>query len=260
MNYRPLYSIRIVHDYFDRGMCRALRCRVSLAEGELWHRRGLLFRQSAGNEWTILYDSDGAGVDTSSDVLALEMDIADPAFVLYTQWDGFRPDAAYGLDLPLEEETADAAKAICQTAPKRGIGAGFCRIRIRMTGEVLRAARDSRPKSCTLHFRVPERRWEYLLAPRAGDSTLPEGYILEETGGKLHFPPFEPVRMYGREMLRTVSEESVPMHEGYGYRLKVVAPAGTGGRKQTILRHIDPPGPGRFLDADPGLLRQVSSL
>ena len=66
--------------------------------------------------------------------------------------------------------------------------------------------------------------------------------------------------MYGREMLRTVSEESVPMHESYGYRLKVVVPTDGTGRKQTVLRHIDPPEPGRFMDAEPGLLRQVCSL
>ena len=83
---------------------------------------------------------------------------------------------------------------------------------------------------------------------------------MEETGGKLHFPPFEPVKMYGRDMLRTVSEETVPMHERYGYRLKVVSPAGNTGRKQTLLRHIDPPEPGRFLDVDAGLLRQVCIL
>jgi len=27
-----------------------------------------------------------------------------------------------------------------------------------------------------------------------------------------------------------------------------------------VLRHIDPPEPGRFMDAEPGLLRQVCSL
>lgn len=161
MNYRPLYNLRVGHDYFDRSVCRALRCRISPAEAELWRRRGLLFRQLGDNGWTILYDSDGAGVDTSSDVLALEMDMIDHAFVLYTLWDGFRPDAAYGLELPLKKETADAAKAIRETAPKRGIGSGFCRINIRMTDKLVKAARDGKPMTCTLQFHAPAYRWEY---------------------------------------------------------------------------------------------------
>ena len=84
-NYRTLYSLTVEHGYFDNGTCRALRCRISPRGADLWRRRGLLFRQSGPNAWTVLYDSDGAGVDTSSDTLLLEMDITDPAFVLYTQ-------------------------------------------------------------------------------------------------------------------------------------------------------------------------------
>ena len=259
MNYRPLYSLRVMHDYFDRGVCRALRCRIAPAEARLWHRRGLLLRQLDGNEWTILYDSDGAGVDTASDVLVLEMEMADPAFVLYTQWDGFNPNAAHGLKLPQEEEIADAVKSIRETAPGRAIGSGFCTIRIRMTDKMVKAAQDRKPMGCTLQFHAPSCRWEYLLVPRGGDTAEAGKYLLEEAGGKLHFPPFAPERIYGRRMLRAVSEESVPMRERYGYRLRVVA-AGSGGRKQTVLRHIAPPEPGRFLDAEAGLLRQVCSL
>ena len=96
--YRPLYNIRIEHEYFDGNICRAMQCRISPSGQALCHRRGLLFRQTGTNEWTILYDDAGAGVDTLSDVLALELVMADPAFVLYTQWNGFQPSSAYRLD------------------------------------------------------------------------------------------------------------------------------------------------------------------
>lgn len=188
------------------------------------------------------------------------MDMSDPSFVLYTLWDGFAPGAAYELELPLKKETADAVKVIRKTAPKRGIGSGFCRIHICMTDKIVKAAREGKPMTCTLQFHVPAYRWEYLLVPRDGENVPPGKYLMEETSGKLHFPPFEAARMYGRDLLRTVSEEPVPIHESYGYRLKVVAPAGGTGRKQTVLRHIGPPEPGRFMDTDPGLLRQVCSL
>ena len=151
-NYRTLYSLTVEHGYFDNGTCRALRCRISPRGADLWRRRGLLFRQSEPNAWTVLYDSDGAGVDTSSDTLLLEMDITDPAFVLYTQWDGFRPTSAYGLELPAVSGTVEAAQSIRETAPKRGIGEGFCTVRIRLTDGLFRAAQDGTPESCTLVF------------------------------------------------------------------------------------------------------------
>ncbi len=260
MNYRPLYNLRVEHDYFDRGVCRALRCQISPTESALWHRRGLLFRQLGENKWTILYDSEGAGVDTSSDVLTLEMEMTDPAFVLYTQWEGFRPTSAYGLELPVQEEMQEAVRIIREVAPKRKIGSGFCRIGIRMTEALWQAAQEGSPQGCTLCFHAPQRRWEYLVVPRDGDTSLPERFVLEEVAGKLHFSPFRPVRIYGQDMLRTVSEEAVPMRERYAVRLKLVSPAGNTGRKQTLLRHIDSPEPGRFLDVDAGLLRQVCIL
>lgn len=63
--YRPLYSLRVEHDYYDNLACRALAFRLKAGGVDLCRRRGLLFRQTAVNEWTLLYDCDSAGVDTS---------------------------------------------------------------------------------------------------------------------------------------------------------------------------------------------------
>lgn len=56
--YRPLYNFRIEHDYFVGSICRALQCAVLPMGQELMSQRGLLFRQTAQNEWTVLYDAD----------------------------------------------------------------------------------------------------------------------------------------------------------------------------------------------------------
>lgn len=258
-NYRTLYSLTVEHGYFDNGTCRALRCRISPRGADLWRRRGLLFRQSGPNAWTVLYDSDGAGVDTSSDTLLLEMDITDPAFVLYTRWDGFRPTSAYGLELPAVSGTVEAAQSIRETAPKRGIGEGFCTVRIRLTDGLFRAAQDGTPESCTLVFHAPEHRWEYLLETHTDGTYGTEDLLIEEYGGKLTFPPPEPVTEYGRRMLRTVSSETVPMHERYAYRLKLTA-GGNTSRRRVLLKSLPLPQAGAYLDAAPGLLRQVCRL
>ena len=83
--YRPLYSLRVEHDYYDNLACRALAFRLKAGGVDLCRRRGLLFRQTAVNEWTLLYDCDSAGVDTSSDKVEAELCITDPAFVLFTE-------------------------------------------------------------------------------------------------------------------------------------------------------------------------------
>lgn len=93
--YRPLYSLRVEHDYYDNLACRALAFRLKAGGVDLCRRRGLLFRQTAVNEWTLLYDCDSAGVDTSSDKVEAELCITDPAFVLFTDWAALRPENAY---------------------------------------------------------------------------------------------------------------------------------------------------------------------
>lgn len=95
--YRPLYSLRVEHDYYDNLACRALAFRLKAGGVDLCRRRGLLFRQTAVNEWTLLYDCDSAGVDTSSDKVEAELCITDPAFVLFTDWAALRPENAYTL-------------------------------------------------------------------------------------------------------------------------------------------------------------------
>ena len=142
--YRPLYSLRVEHDYYDNLACRALAFRLKAGGVDLCRRRGLLFRQTAVNEWTLLYDCDSAGVDTSSDKVEAELCITDPAFVLFTDWAALRP------------------------------------------------------RKC--------------------------------------------------------------LYPGVACKLKVFSSATGSGRRQVLLKYVPPPEPGKFLDAEPGLLRQVCYL
>lgn len=123
--YRPLYSLRVEHDYYDNLACRALAFRLKAGGVDLCRRRGLLFRQTAVNEWTLLYDCDSAGVDTSSDKVEAEFCITDPAFVLFTDWAALRPENAYTLELPANsrcsrlQQEADAGRYCSSTSRHR---------------------------------------------------------------------------------------------------------------------------------------------
>ena len=217
-SYSILYRIRATHDYFDGKPCPSLQCRLTPQGEALAHRRGLLFRQTAVGEWTLLSDN----LPAEDDVLTLDLFLTDPAFMLYTAWQGFQPSAAYGLELPAAEEETDAATVIRPTDKKRGIGSGFCTVTLRMTKELLEAAKAGKPMQAVLCFRSA----------------------------------FKECETYGQIALRTVSRSRIPMRQSYGCKLRLTA-QDEGRQKRILLKQVPPPQPGQFADAGKGILRQV---
>ena len=256
--YRPLYSFRIEHDYFVGGICRALQCIVLPSGQELMTQRGLLLRQTAQNEWTVLYDADGAGVDTASDAIALGLSISDPAFVLYTEWQGFSPSVSYRLDLPLANGNAFASEVIVDTENKRRIGMPLCTITLRLTENLWQAAVKGTPKCDTIKFKVPERYWEYILIKQSNHREFPlEQLRLYTDKNLLTFNSFEKTNEFGRDAYRTVSEKAVPIRERYDFRLNLIAtPENSNRQKQILLRNVEHPKPGQ-IKSDADKLRQV---
>lgn len=257
--YRPLYKIRIEHAYFDRNICRAIECRILPSGRTLWYRRSLLLCQTAINEWTIFYDAAGAGVDTCSDVLPLELVMTDPDFVLYTRWKGFQPSSAYLLELPSEQDTLEATDVIVEQSARRQMGTGFCAVRVRLTEEIFSAAKAETPKTVRLLFHAPEYQWEYLFVSRSGENISPEKLRLEEYSGKLAFGPFEKVTEYDKKMLRTISLDKIPLQSEYEYRLHLISVNERDDPRfrQVLLRQVIPPKPGMFISKDPESIRQI---
>ena len=252
-SYRILYRIRIGHDYFDGKPCPALLCRLTPQGEALAHRRGLLFRQAAPGEWTLLFRQEP---DTQNDVLTLDLSLADPKFTLYTAWDGFQPPAAYSLELPMAEETVEAATAIRPTGKKRAIGSGFCTLSLRLTPEMVEAADSGQPMQTVLHFNVAAAQWEYLFIPNGEDSVQPSPLQLEDASGKVQFTAFKECEAYGRKAWVTRSKSRIPMCPAYPCKLRLTVQNG-GRQKRVLLSQVAPPEPGRYLDAQRGILRQV---
>lgn len=195
-SYRILYRIHIEHDYFDGKPCPALQCRL-MPQGEaLAHRRGLLFRQTASGEWTLLFRQEP---DTKNDELLLDLFMADPKFTLYTAWEGFQPSATYSLELPGKKEIIEAAIAIQPTEKKRTIGSGFCTLHLRLTDELVKAAENGQPIQEILHFKESALQWEYLFISN-GEQSVPPGQLkLEDAAGKVQFTTFKECKVYGRK-------------------------------------------------------------
>lgn len=253
-SYRTLYRIKVEHDYFDGKPCTALQCRLTPQGEALARRRGLLFRQTAENEWRVLFNREPA---TGLDTLILALSIADASFPLYTAWDDFRPSADYELELPQKTETLEAATAIHASGRKRAIGSGFCTLYLRMTNEMLQAANAGTPMQTVLRFHAPEVRWEYLFIPQQGREKLSASDVrLEEMEGKMEFTAFKECEAYGRKAWCSRSKGGIPMRLSYDCRLRITLQE-KGKPKRVLLPQVPPPEMGAYMDAPKGILRQV---
>ncbi len=256
-NYQVLYRIAVEHDYFNRKLCSPLECRLSPQSAWLARQRGLLFRQ-ANNKWTVLYDSTGNGVDTQKDVLELELNITDPAFILYTEWGEFYPAAAYVLELPATDENVNFISAILIGDKKRKAGTPFCTLRLPLTENVMDAAKAGSPEQAILQFRAPKVQWEYIFFSRNAKNDTFGKLVLEDTTGKLKFLDFKECEVYGKSGWRTTSEEvHIPMREAYESSLQLAAQNNGMTQKRILLSTVPCPEPGRFQSGQSGVIRQV---
>ena len=107
-----------------------------------------------------------------------------------------------------------------------------------------------------LHFKEAAVQWEYLFIP-IGEQTVPPSHLqLEDAAGKVQFTAFKECEAYGRKAWITRSKSRVPMRQAYPCKLRLTAQNG-GRQKRVLLSQVAPPEPGRYLDAQRGILRQV---
>lgn len=256
--YRTLYSFVVEHDYSNGKPCTALQCRLSSGSMYLARQRMLLFRQIAINEWTVMFDSMGAGPDTENDVLELDLYTTDSAFLLYTDWKDFFPSATYVLELPAAEEKLDAASVIRRLDGKPNMHAPFCTLRLKLTQELLDAAVANKPGKAELHFRAPEMQWEFIFLPRSENSFFQTNSLtLEDATGKIEFTPFDEIEVFGKRRQRTLSTERIPMRKDYDLRLQLMVQNSGNRYKRLLPVQVTPPDPRRFLSREEGLLRQI---
>lgn len=252
-SYRILYRIRIQHDYFNGQPCGSLQCRLTDSGEALAYRRGLLFRKTAPDEWVLLFSQEP---DTGKDELLLNLFIQDSKFAIYTAWNGWNPSAAYELKLPASSETVEAATAIQPTGKRRAIGSGFCTLFLRLTDEIVEAAKEGRPMQTVLHFEAAAAQWEYLFFHNAKEPLPPGQLQLEDRTGQLKFTAFEEQEIWGRKAWVTRTESSIRMCADYPYRPRLTL-YNQGTQKRVLQPEVPPPEPGQFLDVSKGILRQI---
>lgn len=250
--YRTLYRIKVAHDYFASEPCTALLCRLTPQGADLARRRGLLFRQTASDEWTLLFRETPA----EDDVLNLDLHLDDSRFTLYTDWKDFHPTKAYTLELPATSGTIEADAAIKPSDRKRAIGSGFCSLSLRLGKKTIASALRGKPVQAVVHFKAPSVQWEYLFVAHSDMGVETASLMLEDMAGKVQFSSFKEQTAYEKKACRTASLSRIPMRQAYDCKLRLTTRE-NGRQKRVLLSNVPPPELGRFLDVKTGTLRQV---
>ena len=251
-NYRILYRIRNEHDYFDSKKCSAVQCFLTPQGQDLLQRRGMIFRQTDVNEWTLLYNSEP---DADNDILNFNLSLTDPNFFSYTEWKEFSPSAVYSLDLPYSKKMLDAATVIRKTENPRRIGQGFCVVTLKLTEKMLKSAASGKPITSVIHFCALSVKWEYVFIPRV-DDVVSGNLSLDDDADILKFSSFKKCEIYGKSAWQTETAKPVPMRYAYSCKLRLMAHE-NGKQARILLSKVDPPVIGQYRDAPGDVLRQI---
>lgn len=256
-NYQTIFSFCLEHDYYTQNICRAIEIRVPSQSVSMLKRRGLIFKQTKENQWSIIGDCEGAGVDDDSDVLVLEMILVEPLFVCFTIWQDFRPTHAYHLSLPCNKTKEEATNVIKDSEHKRQSDS-FCSIEINLSNEMFKRAENGNAEINTLIFRSPEVYWEYLFVSRSEKNN--ENLELKEISGKVVFSEMEKIEIepFTLPVLQTITKSPIPMNERYKLDISLIEIINNNlQKKRVLIKHIPHPSLGRFVAEQTHTIRQI---
>lgn len=253
-NYHSIYRLKIEHEYFRENICHAIS--ITPLGLRLMKRRGILFRQTAVNEWDMVCDSSKIGASILTEVLTFGVSISDPAFILYTNWTEFNPSSSYRLELPAT--TTDAVAAIKQARGKRMINSSFCTIELQFTENMLKEIQSGKFQTDILRFYPKAAKWEYLFIPRNGKENSGRKFILKESDDKIIFSDPQAVEILGKKALRFLSDDKITIKEYYNYRINFLEmiPDSTQVKK-TLMKDIPYPKPGNFLNMQTDVIQHI---
>lgn len=248
--YCTLYTLGFEHSYNLKKKCQAIDVQINQVSLLIMKRRGLLFRQTKANEWSVFCKKADLGKFDESDVILLNLYISDPTFLLYTEWETFDPIKMYGLTLPVNGGEKDATKLIVKTNKKQGVGWGFCLAELHLS-----ALRNLNVENI-LQFKAKEAFWEYLFISRCNQLPDKTNLKIKEDSNQLLFGTFDCVDFLGTRALRVKSTVVVPMCECYSYVFKLIEDKDSV-TTNTILSELPCPKPGTFQSEEKNILRQI---
>lgn len=145
----------------------------------------------------------------------------------------------------------------------RRFGEPFCRVMLELDDTL---SNRTFPPECILRFQAPALQWEYLFLSDLEVNETKGKVMLRDTTGKIDFVIPETKPPHARWYFR--SAVPIPLRATYGYKLRLAVEVEqtdeTKGKSekevttlQVLLPQVPFPEPGKYMDAQQGLLRQV---
>ena len=256
--YKKVFEICLKHEYFTGDVCAGVQLDVCASTLTLMRRRGLIFREAEVNKWCFVADCVGGEVDELSDIFTLEMRATDPAFISYTDWEGYNPAKTYLLELPYDSHNIDIVAEMNKNQIKR-VGAVICLINVRLSKRMFELAREGREMTQTLVFHNPIKYWEYLFVPRSktGDKKIK----VEETKGLVNFEMVTQMHLdiFDSLVYRAISTTLIPLKECYDYQISLKEVV----REEplmvrTLIRDLPLPRMGQIMSGNNNVIQQIS--
>lgn len=206
-------DIKVVHGYYD-DLSSSFLFRPTVETERLMRSREVLIRRT-GNGCQFMIQDDSAGF-LSGDELEFALQPQDPSFILFTQLEGYHPQAFHRLVLPEDSQEVDVASAIIVTEEQKR-ESHFCHITIKPTDKLLKKAKAGIPQEYLLRFREAAYRWEYLFIPRYESMDESKTFLLVDTQRKLFFtlPEKYTDPAYGGMMWRFFSTSPIIVCQRY---------------------------------------------
>lgn len=290
---RTIYRIRVEHDYFVGRMPQLVRLSLSPRGRRQADRNGMLFRQLDTDEWVLLYN----GVNPVSETeIELGMSINDPAFWLYSEYPEYIGESKFGLQdthvltIPQKKENVDKEQATARQVidvmeklenvqetftvgeqklkrvKRRGIQEPFCLVYMQLDPESIPKKETDPPHECVLRFRAKSSVWKFTLHLEHEVNESAGTVMLRDTAKTIVFErDAEEEKKHSGRCRCYKSSAPVAMRSSYGCRLRVAleeSRKNDSGKEEVkalsvLLPHVEPPRPGRYLDTEKGILRQI---
>lgn len=235
--YDVLYRLKLEHEYYSDKICRGIDVRVEPSTVKLLQCRGIIFKQTAVNEWCLLGDCSMGIPYAKTDKFLFNLYLTDPSFLNYTKWTDFHPNNLYFLSLPTSH--SEFINALRKEEGKKKINSGFCIANLQFNCNSFNDQADTSEN--ILSFQTNEVTWEYEFVNRNLMLGSHYKFKLTEENAKVEFSAIDEESSY---LIRFKSKNPIKMAESYDYHISLRDEK----TNAKLLEEIPFPVPGQFMD------------
>lgn len=247
-DYNAIWSLVVVHNYYESGVCSDFRVDVSAATAKLLNRRGLLWKAIAPNQWTLL--APGHDLLHPDDTFEFDLSVRNPTFPYITHCPGLTPGHAVVLTCTgTEPPYGYPFTGYPQLQARPGV-------LFRILWSPGKQAQTESESITNITFQPPAYYWEYIFITR--NTSTGKTLELYDKEHLLTFDKGTHIEYLGHpaQCFRSAENPPIIKQPKSKIRLYEVLPAG----KRELYTQLPPPVPGEFIDAPPGVIRQIVYL